>query len=198
MKQCSTKLVLVSGLPGSGKTTCGRWISKHYKLAYVDYDTVIQPFMTEIYDRFYKGRAYDEFCAVWRENCYQTFWDVIMENLKLGVSVAACAPLSKEAEELHFFSRLKEEYELDFAVLSLVLEVPKEILYTRIRKRNEWRDEQKLREWDQYYERQKKTIRWDSDIQMICHTDKEYKENERLQDFLGKERIVSGIQEEKV
>ena len=42
MKQDSGRLILISGLPGSGKTTCGRWLSDKYKIPYVDYDGVIQ------------------------------------------------------------------------------------------------------------------------------------------------------------
>ena len=38
MKQDSGRLILISGLPGSGKTTCGRWLSDKYKIPYVDYD----------------------------------------------------------------------------------------------------------------------------------------------------------------
>lgn len=123
---------MISGLPGSGKTTCGRWLSDKYKIPYVDYDGVIQPFMTEVYDRFYQGRAYDEFCAIWRECCYETFWNVIAENLRAGINIAASAPLSQEMRQPDFFAGIKSKYDIEFMVLSLILQVPEKVLYSRI------------------------------------------------------------------
>ncbi|MFR6332846.1 MAG: hypothetical protein ACLUOI_31485 [Eisenbergiella sp.] len=49
MKQDSGRLFCL--VCQSGKTTCGRWLSDKYKI-HMDYDGVIQPFMTEVYDRF--------------------------------------------------------------------------------------------------------------------------------------------------
>lgn len=184
MRQDKGKLILISGLPGSGKSTLGRWISKYYKIPYIDYDTVIQPFMTEIYGQFYQGQAYDEFCAIWRNCCYRTFWDIVAEQLHAGISVAASAPLSAEAGQADFFQRMKRNYELEAEVLSIVLEVPEKTLYERISERREPRDEQKLKDWERYFSKQLRLIRWDPDDQIIYHASGDTGADKKIKEFL--------------
>lgn len=186
MSQDKAKLILISGLPGSGKSTCGRWISNNYKIPYIDYDTAIQSFMTEIYTRHYQEKPYDEFCAIWRGCCYKTFWGMIAENLRAGISVTASAPLSREVQQRDFFSLIKREYGIGFEVLSIILEVSEKVLYSRILERNEERDAEKLRDWEEYYRKQQKEIRWNPDNQIVFQADEDYRADRRIESFLNK------------
>lgn len=197
MEQINSRLILVSGLPGSGKSTCGRWLSKEYGISYVDYDSVIQGFMSDIYDKFYNQAPYDEFCLIWRERCYETFWNVVADNLRAGISVVASAPLSKEAEKAEFFDEMKAKWNLEYEVLSVTFEIPNEELFIRLSRRNEKRDCQKLGNWGEYCRKPRREAIWNPDFQIIYGPQEEYKSDKRIEDFLcGKWR--NGTKEEKI
>lgn len=185
MNSSESRLILISGLPGSGKTVCGRTLSKHYQLPYIDYDTVIQSFMEKIYSSFYQRISYNQFCAEWRTCTYEAFWRVISENMALGISVAASAPLSREHRNPRFFEELKEKYRIKGKILSIITEVPEEVLYSRILERGETRDEEKLKKWEQYYEKQEQTTIWDADEQFLFCPGDEQRLYEVVDTFLN-------------
>ncbi len=189
MKGIDARLILISVLPGSGKSTCGRWVSEFYKTAYIDYDTIVQRFMGDIYRKFYEELPYDEFCVTWRKCCYQTFWDVIAENLKNGVCVTASAPLTKERQQQDFFRRLRGSYNLECNILSISMEVPEKILYTRMKDRQSPRDRQKIKDWDRYYRAQSQKTAWDPDLQLIYQEEQEYKRDRKIGEFLNRQNI---------
>lgn len=188
MKNADSSLIIISGLPGSGKSTCGRMISQDFRFTYVDYDTVIGSFMEDIYKRFYPGIAYDQFRAEWRNCTYEAFWNVVAENLRLGNIVAASAPLTKEHGEKTFFTGLREKYGLNISVLSIITELPSDILRKRIAERGEARDEQKLKEWDRYYNSLDKRRIWDPDREILFYPGKEEEMYEQVRDFLTAEK----------
>jgi len=162
-------LIVVTGLPGSGKSTYGRFLAKKFSFAYFDYDTVIHNFMEPLFEKYYSNLSYKECSREWRDSCYGSLWDLSMENIKLGNSVIASAPLSLEKSNEHFFKQLKTTYHVEFNVLSVSFNVPKHILKERISNRNEERDREKLDDWDNYYEGQNAAITWDADLNIILN-----------------------------
>ena len=106
---------------------------------------------------------------------------MIAENLRAGISIAASAPLSKEMRQPSFFDGMKSKYDIEFKVLSLVLQVPEKVLYARIVNRQAKRDEQKVRQWDDYYKQ--------PEYQIICHTGEEYRTDKSVRTFLYDEEV---------
>lgn len=191
MNNTEARLIIISGLPGSGKSTCGRKIAGRLHITYIDYDTVIGRFLDDIYRRFYQEIPYHIFRREWRECTYNTFWDIIAENLRLGNSVAASAPLTKEHSMKEFFTEFKEKYGISINILSVITEVPQEVLHKRIMERGESRDRQKLEKWDIYYKSQIKERLWDPDREIIYSPEKEDEIFAQIRDFFTAE--IGGI-----
>lgn len=185
MNQDKSDLIIISGLPGTGKTTYGRYIAERFKLTYVDYDTVIQIFMDGIYESFYQGVPYNEFRAEWRACTYESFWSVVADNLKLGNTVAASAPLSKEQCEKEFFTELRRKYGIKGRILSIIMDLPEEMLYERILNRGEERDREKLAQWKQYYKSQRHPVIWNPDRQVFFQPGQEKELYIKVREFLA-------------
>jgi len=166
MSKSKKKLILITGLPGSGKSTYGREIAKKYHLTYIDYDTVIGSFVKELATVEGKQKSYSEVQREWRECGYQSFWNLIIENLRIGLPVLASAPLSAERRDQMFFTKLETRYQIDLEVLSIALELSSDILYQRVLSRNEERDQEKLRNWEKYYRKQNTEVCWDAGIKI--------------------------------
>jgi|GEM_PF-605107 len=176
-------LIVVTGPPGSGKSTCGEFLAKKYSLAYIDYDTVVQNFMESLFEKYYAKTSYKQFCLEWRDNCYCSLWDLVMQNIKLGNTIITSAPLTLEKSNPEFFKQLKESYRTDFDVLTITFYVPKHILKQRLIKRNEKRDKEKLKEWDKYYESQNINVFWDTNLNIILDAEEGHT-NEKIDQFI--------------
>lgn len=187
MKGADSNLIIISGLPGSGKSTCGRNLARKFNVPYVDYDTLIGNFMENIYARFYQEVSYRKFLAEWRECTYDTFWNVVAENIRLGSSVVASAPLTKEHMNSFFFTEFQEKYNIQTRVLSIIPELPSEILRKRIIARGEPRDDEKIKEWDEYYKFQKKERSWNPDREIIFYPENEKNLYDQIRTFLAAE-----------
>ena len=157
-------LVLVTGIPGAGKSSLGRQIAAAFKIPYIDYDTVCQSFLTDIWQRQESPGTYAQFCLDWREASYGTFWNPLLENLSLGNHAVASAPLSKERANPTFFHEFRQRTTTRFSVLNIHLDVGKENLRQRLIERGEQRDLEKIENWDDFHTSQQRIpLVWDAD-----------------------------------
>jgi shikimate kinase len=157
-------LILVTGIPGVGKSTLGRHIASAYKILYIDYDTVCQPFLTEIRQRQQSPDTYAQFCLDWRQASYGTFWNPLLDNLSLGNHAVASAPLSKERAKPTFFQEFRERTASRFSVLNIHLDASKEYLMQRLIERGEQRDLEKIKKWDEFHDLYRQIpLAWDAD-----------------------------------
>lgn len=143
-------LVLVSGPAGSGKSTMARLIARTYRLPCLDYDTLGQPFLTEIQRRYYPDAPCEDFYRDWRGQSYDTLWGAAMDSLRLGVSVAASAPCKREWGERDFFKRLALRFDTSFQAVSIELMPDQGRLRDQLIARREPRDQGKLQNWASY------------------------------------------------
>lgn len=164
-------LILITGMPGSGKTTLGKQLAEYLCMPYIDYDTVCQPFLAELWRQGDEPRAYSQFCIDWRDASYGAFWDTVMENLKLCVSVIASAPLSRERGIQKYFFSLKEKTDSSFNVLNLHMHPDQEIIRRNLIRRGNERDIEKLNDWDRFYHEQREIPhQWDVDKVITVET----------------------------
>jgi predicted kinase len=157
-------LILVTGIPGVGKSSLGRKIASSFNILYVDYDTVCQPFLTDIWQRQEIKGSYAQFCLDWRDASYGTFWNPLLENLSLGNHAVASAPLSKERANPTFFSEFRQRTATRFSVLNIHLDASKEYLKQRLIERGEERDLEKIAKWNDFHaSHQRIPLVWDAD-----------------------------------
>jgi adenylate kinase family enzyme len=157
-------LILVTGIPGAGKSSLGRQIASAFKIPYVDYDTVCQSFLTDIWRRQEIKDTYARFCLDWREASYGTFWNPLLENLSLNNHAVASAPLSKERANPTFFQEFRQRTATRFSVLNIHLDASKEYLRQRLIDRGEERDLEKIENWDDFHTSQQRIpLVWDAD-----------------------------------
>jgi predicted kinase len=149
-------LILIGGLAASGKTTLGREIARITKFAFLDKDTITQPLVEALLvagdaPGGRDDRQSDLYLGLVRPLEYQTFMDVVVENIKLGVSAIAVAPFLREMTDQAWLDNLQQQ--IPEAVIHKVWIAPSsELLYERVVSRGADRDRGKLGNWQAYIE----------------------------------------------
>jgi predicted kinase len=99
--------VLLSGWPGSGKSTVGRALASRVGAALVDQDTVTGPLVTVVADLVGVHDLDDpRLAASTRAARYETVTAVAEENLRVGTPVVLVAPFSRERRDVHAWEAL--------------------------------------------------------------------------------------------
>ena len=144
-------LIIFAGKAGTGKTTMARIIAKEEKIAYLDYDTLNQSFLKSIEE---KNGLMDKdrygFYREWREPCYSTLFNEVVENLNLGISLIVSAPLTKELQDSSFPGKLKEAIKEDFSLLLCYMAPRDELHKKMVKERNCKRDEDFLKNEERF------------------------------------------------
>src|SRR4051794_31015077 len=100
-------VVLVSGWPGSGKSTVGRALARRLGAALVDQDTVTGPLVAVVADLVGVDDLDDaRLAGPTRQARYDTLVDVAEDNLRVGTPVVLVAPFSRERRDLHAWGSL--------------------------------------------------------------------------------------------
>lgn len=90
------KVIFIAGPPASGKTWLGKAIAKHIGAAFLDSDTISQPFLSPNLTKNNGFKDTDEYREVYRDLEYAALFNVMRENLELGISCIVVAPFRKE------------------------------------------------------------------------------------------------------
>jgi gluconate kinase len=135
-------LIVFAGKPATGKTTLARIIATEEGITYLDYDTLVQPFLEHI-EKAYGLGGTDRygFYRMWRECCYTTVMDVVLENIRLGNSVILTAPFSRELKDPDYPSHLREMAGCSFSLLLCYMAPPLSQHLQMMRLRSSHRDE---------------------------------------------------------
>jgi predicted kinase len=100
-------VVLLSGWPGSGKSTVGRTLASRLNAALVDQDTVTGPLVAVVADMVGVHDLDDvRLAGPTRDARYETVAAVAEENLRAGIPVVLVAPFSRERRDLHAWEAL--------------------------------------------------------------------------------------------
>lgn len=149
----TTKLVLIGGMPGSGKTYIGKELAKKTGL-FVDKDTISRFFTEKMLLELGSNiddRESDIYLSNVRDLEYETMMKHAFENLELGHNVLCSAPFIKEFGDEKWLDDMSFEADLlDSEILKIWVHVDLPTARERIISRGASRDNWKLSNWDQY------------------------------------------------
>jgi predicted kinase len=147
------KLILVGGIPGSGKTLIGKRIASHIGM-YIDKDTLSQDFSSELLSAL-GSHANDRESQVYMNNVrpieYQSMIELAFENLVLGNSVVCSAPFIKEFGDKEWIEEMELRASVHYVqVVKVLVQVDIPTAYIRVKGRGESKDKFKLDDWETY------------------------------------------------
>jgi len=169
MQPMKRLLIVVAGKAGSGKTTLAKKLACALGLPYFDYDTLVQPFLEAIEQKYGIGDGgRDRFYRSWRSTSYRTLWDVVLENIRLGRSAVLSAPLSEELRDADWPEKLFAKSETRFSLLLCYMAPPPDMHYTMLAERASKRDSDVIgdrKKFDAHYAAQKPA--WDANCVLV-------------------------------
>jgi predicted kinase len=138
--------VLLSGWPGSGKSTVGRALARRLGAALIDQDTVTGPLVSVVADLVGVHDLDDDRLArPTRDARYETVAAVAEANLQVGVPVVLVAPFTRERRDLTAWEALDGRLRLVGGSPLLVwLHLEPATVVARMRARGAERDLSKL------------------------------------------------------
>ncbi|MBS4178150.1 AAA family ATPase [Lederbergia citrea] len=152
------KVIFVSGVAGTGKSTVSRYIHKYIPAVYLDKDTVGGKFS----EQFLKATGHDPsdrdskyYKAHCRDLEYDVTMDLAMENATLGLDSILIGPFTKEMETKEWLDKKLAEFKLsrDDVTVKIVFVTLKDtqLQKERIIERGAMdRDQWKIDHWDDY------------------------------------------------
>ncbi len=154
MMRIMKKMIVIGGVPGSGKSYIGKEIAKSIGFVFIDKDTVSRYFTETLLVQLglnKHDRESEEYINLVRDIEYKTMMKIAIENLELGQGVICSAPFIKELLEQEWLEDLKFELDIIDATLNTVwIHVDSDTAKERIISRAAERDTWKLANWDQY------------------------------------------------
>jgi len=155
-------LILFAGHAGVGKTTLAKkaittiMAKTQESYCFLDKDTVYGRYSSKVMDlTTWDGNDRDSpfYLEHFRDQEYLGLFDIVRENIELGVNVILVGPFSKEIQSGLFFDpvqlRLPQSTHIRVAWIDLSQEEAKR----RIQERNDSRDLWKLAHWSEYAKR---------------------------------------------
>lgn len=147
-------MIVIGGVPGSGKSYIGKEIAKSIGFVFIDKDTVSRYFTETLLVQLglnKHDRESEQYLSLVRNLEYKTMMKIAIENLELGQGVICSAPFIKELLEQEWLEDLKFELDIIDAALDIVwIHVDSDTAKERIISRAAERDTWKLANWDQY------------------------------------------------
>lgn len=147
-------MILIGGVPGSGKSYIGKELAALMKCPFIDKDTVSRFFsekMLEILGTNQHDRESEIYLNNVRNLEYQTMMKVAFENIHIVENVICSAPFIKEFGSQDWVQNIEFDLEIEEAELVLVwIHADTLTAKHRIISRGAERDNWKLSNWEQY------------------------------------------------
>lgn len=158
MKIMQKQMIIISGQPGAGKSTVGRYFAQYFDIAFLDKDIICDDFTFYIMKNLF-NKENDKDSKEYKENVrdleYLTLKKILKSQLDIEVSFVAVAPFTKEInEKSNYFDDLVQLAELKgYDIYFIHLVSNENELKKRIIRRNKPEDISKIKNWDEYIKR---------------------------------------------
>lgn len=152
------QIIIVTGQPGTGKTTIGKHFAEYFDISFFDKDIICDDFTFFIMSKIY-GNEYDKDSIHYKSNVrsleYKTVMNIMESQINLNLSFVMVAPFTEEIQNgNNYFEKIIEESKLrDYDIYFIHIQVPENELKERIEKRNKPEDKAKLENWQTYVKR---------------------------------------------
>ena len=163
----SPKLIIITGVPCSGKSSISKEILKNFSAMYMDKDM--------INDGFTLGRE-SQFYQKVREGTYKAIDNIARENLMYGNNVLIDGTFSTEIQNKSWFNRytkLAKETRSDLRLIRCV--APQELIKKRLMQRGFVKDKSKLNAFNEFLEKEPIIVKWIGQLEI--DTSKDLKNN---------------------
>lgn len=149
------KLILLGGMPASGKTTIGKKISAQLKIPFLDKDTLCDIYTNFIVERetFPNDRSSELYTKKLRYIEYDILFHVAMEQVSLGLCPILVAPFStefKDDEKMKALESRLKSVNPDYDLESVLIYATPDKVKQQIVDRNRQEDSKKIELWDSY------------------------------------------------
>jgi predicted kinase len=140
-------LVLIMGVPGSGKSTIAKSIMRYVHWVYLDNNFVADPFYSDT-------RSSASYVAL-RPKLYDVLYGIAAENLRIGNTVLLDVPHVKQMLDESWRTKIALLADENGAALRIVrCYCDENTLRKRLERRGEKRDRWKLANWDAFLEQE--------------------------------------------
>lgn len=164
------KLILIGGMPGSGKTYIGIELARQLGV-FIDKDTISRFFtekMLTLLGSHVDDRESDVYLSNIRNLEYQTMMKHALENLEVNKNVICSAPFIHEFGDQEWLEDISFEAELiDSEVVKIWIHVDLPTARERIIARGASRDSWKLANWDDYVASLPESVPSEGDVIVI-------------------------------
>lgn len=153
-------LIIIGGLPGTGKSRLGKSLAESLAVPIIDKDTTTRPLVELALEQFSDAegrhdRHSERYQNTVRREEYRCLLNVAEENLALGISMIVTAPFAWEIMAGDWVQSLNKTVRFlpyDIRILITWLTSPADVTLERLLQRNVPRDHWKLRNWGRYLE----------------------------------------------
>lgn len=152
------QMIIISGQPGAGKTTIGKYFARYFDISFLDKDIICDDFTFYIMKNLF-NKENDKDSKEYKDNVrdleYLTFKKILKSQLELEISFVAVAPFTKEVnEDNEYFDELYDLAELHgYDIYFIYLVSNTEEIKRRIIRRNKPEDKSKIDNWEDHIKR---------------------------------------------
>lgn len=147
-----SSLILVGGMPGSGKSTFANALSRAMRTLHLDKDSLCNPLTDRLLIAL-GSSANDRESDIYLNQVRHLEYEILISNavkhVRDGRSVCCSAPFIKEFKDPEWIHNLRT-FRSDMTIIPVWVDAEPQTTRKRIIQRKQGRDEGKLRNWDEY------------------------------------------------
>lgn len=152
------QVIIISGQPGTGKTTIGKYFAEYLDIAFFDKDIICDDLTFYIMSHLY-GKQHDKDGDDYKNNVrdleYKTVKNIMIAQFELNLSFVVVAPFTNEIQNgFDYFDDIEEQAKIrEYDIYFIHIKVDDEALKERVIKRNKPEDKHKIENWSVYVQR---------------------------------------------
>lgn len=182
-------VILLGGMPASGKTTVGRQLAKTLKIPFFDKDLLCDDFTNYIVSE--KTYPFDRDSDFYRKELRNMEYDVTLkqayEHAKEDISSICISPFTSEFSQegkLELIEQKLKESNDEFALICIALTTNPEENKKRMQLRARKEDIDKLKDWDNYIKTKLNNL-FVNRIDLVVENNDTKKTIQKIVDYLG-------------